>query len=204
MTLLLSLTCIAYGIVTTDQTSLACACAPQGRTWNRQTVLHTAPARLTWTSDLPRSRYLSPNSPSKTRCDGATPKCSTCTTYHEDCIYSTALDGRKPASKEYVKALQQRITLLEQALEEQTAAIHRMSVQEGGDEGGEGVRGGGGEPQTGEASQSHRHPVQSPLDDLLSGESPSSQIAAGGRFKIMRRDHILAYGPTSSYVSVEG
>lgn len=52
------------------------------------------------------------------RCDGNA-RCSTCVLYEEDCIYEPDLDGRKPATKMFVEALQNRIKVLEEMLGDQ-------------------------------------------------------------------------------------
>ncbi|ORY35317.1 fungal-specific transcription factor domain-domain-containing protein [Naematelia encephala] len=49
------------------------------------------------------------------RCNGQ-PRCQTCTTYDEECIYDPDHDGRKPATKQYVEALVNRVRQLEDML----------------------------------------------------------------------------------------
>lgn len=110
----------------------------------------------------------------KSRCDGATPSCSTCLAHKEECTYSAG-DGRKPPSKEYVQSLQERIRALERALEEQT----QQSCS-------------GATP----SDLSTNAP-----DSLCSGEGRAARPQNhGGRFKVVRGNQVVAYGPTSSYV----
>ncbi|BGP19681.1 hypothetical protein JCM10213v2_007777 [Rhodosporidiobolus nylandii] len=54
--------------------------------------------------------------PAQSKCDGGTPVCSTCTLYHDTCSYTSSQDGRRPAAKSYVKALEERVKLLEDLL----------------------------------------------------------------------------------------
>lgn len=49
------------------------------------------------------------------RCSGGSP-CEACILYHEDCSYTEKHDGRKPASKAFVSALEQRVKDLEAIL----------------------------------------------------------------------------------------
>ncbi|BGP02993.1 hypothetical protein NBRC10513v2_006720 [Rhodotorula toruloides] len=81
----------------------------------------------------------------KSKCDGKSP-CSTCTLYHDTCAYSGETDGRKPASKSYVTALEERVKVLE-ALLTQAGVSDDAATLEGavdrGDDGaglGEGVQ----------------------------------------------------------------
>ncbi len=46
------------------------------------------------------------------KCDGL-PRCATCTEFDEPCLYEADRDGRKPATKQYVEALESRVRLLE-------------------------------------------------------------------------------------------
>ncbi|CAD6583328.1 MAG: hypothetical protein CYPHOPRED_002339 [Cyphobasidiales sp. Tagirdzhanova-0007] len=90
----------------------------------------------------------------KVRCDGRTPTCSTCTTYEDECLYDLYHDARKPPSREYVGALQQRIRILEHQLD----TIQHVSREE------------------------------------------SESASAPGRFKVVKRGHVVTYGPTSAYM----
>lgn len=117
----------------------------------------------------------------KTRCDGGMPRCATCTLYKEDCVYDSGQDGRKPASKEYVQSLQERIRSLEAALDE--------TCRQNGAEGQDASL---GEPASTPSTA---------VTDAAEGPSPSTRNrGASGRFKVLRRNHVFAYGPTSSYV----
>ncbi|SCN81513.1 related to pathway-specific regulatory protein nit-4 [Fusarium fujikuroi] len=53
----------------------------------------------------------------RVKCDGQRPSCSTCNTAGEVCEYTTQDSNRKPPSKRYVEALQERIRTLEAQLE---------------------------------------------------------------------------------------
>ncbi|KAL4955740.1 fungal-specific transcription factor domain-containing protein [Aspergillus filifer] len=53
----------------------------------------------------------------RAKCDGTRPACSRCLQWQITCQYSTAEDGRRPASKAYVLQLRQRIDTLERLLE---------------------------------------------------------------------------------------
>ncbi|KAG4260928.1 hypothetical protein FPRO03_02751 [Fusarium proliferatum] len=53
----------------------------------------------------------------RVKCDGQRPSCSTCSTAGEVCEYTTQDSNRKPPSKRYVEALQERIRTLEAQLE---------------------------------------------------------------------------------------
>ncbi|KAL4814303.1 fungal-specific transcription factor domain-containing protein [Aspergillus spinulosporus] len=53
----------------------------------------------------------------RAKCDGKKPACSRCVHWQISCQYSTAEDGRRPASKAYVLSLRQRIDSLERLLE---------------------------------------------------------------------------------------
>lgn len=49
------------------------------------------------------------------RCSGGTP-CEACILYHEECVQSDSHDRRRPASKQYVSALEERVKELEALL----------------------------------------------------------------------------------------
>lgn len=49
----------------------------------------------------------------RTRCDGQ-PRCATCKSLNEECVYEGDQDGRRPATKQYVESLKNRIKLLEE------------------------------------------------------------------------------------------
>ncbi|RXK38884.1 hypothetical protein M231_03833 [Tremella mesenterica] len=51
----------------------------------------------------------------RTKCDGQ-PRCATCKSFDEECIYDPDQDGRKPATKLYVQALVNRVRTLEEQL----------------------------------------------------------------------------------------
>ncbi|KAL4761579.1 Zn(II)2Cys6 transcription factor [Aspergillus foveolatus] len=53
----------------------------------------------------------------RAKCDGKKPACSRCVHWQISCQYSTAEDGRRPASKAYVLSLRQKIDSLERLLE---------------------------------------------------------------------------------------
>ncbi|KAL5001524.1 fungal-specific transcription factor domain-containing protein [Aspergillus recurvatus] len=53
----------------------------------------------------------------RAKCDGKKPACSRCLQWQISCQYSTAEDGRRPASKAYVTSLRQKIESLERLLE---------------------------------------------------------------------------------------
>ncbi|KAL4749961.1 hypothetical protein BDW72DRAFT_204295 [Aspergillus terricola var. indicus] len=53
----------------------------------------------------------------RAKCDGKKPACSRCVHWQISCQYSTAEDGRRPASKAYVLSLRQKIASLERLLE---------------------------------------------------------------------------------------
>ncbi|RKK88002.1 hypothetical protein BFJ71_g13137 [Fusarium oxysporum] len=53
----------------------------------------------------------------RVKCDGQRPSCSTCHTNGEVCEYTAQDSNRKPPSKRYVEALQERIRTLEAQLE---------------------------------------------------------------------------------------
>lgn len=50
------------------------------------------------------------------RADPVRLRTATCNLYHDECTYSNDVDGRKPPARTYVAALEQRIKVLEQML----------------------------------------------------------------------------------------
>lgn len=70
-------------------------------------VGHLLPSDLTSHADG-RSR--------RTRCDGQ-PRCGTCRLVDEECVYEGDQDGRRPATKQYVESLKNRIKQLESQLQ---------------------------------------------------------------------------------------
>ncbi|GAA6023162.1 hypothetical protein JCM10207_005747 [Rhodosporidiobolus poonsookiae] len=58
----------------------------------------------------------------KSKCDGGQPTCSTCSLYHDECSYSAEQDGRRPAARAYVTALEDRIRVLEGLLKQRDDA----------------------------------------------------------------------------------
>mgnify|MGYP001576829577 FL=1 len=63
----------------------------------------------------------------KAKCSGDVPSCESCLISHEDCSYSGEHDGRKPASKQYLKALQERVKALEALLDGE--AISHVGIE---------------------------------------------------------------------------
>ena len=59
---------------------------------------------------------------------------ATCELYHDDCAYTAEQDGRRPAAKQYVTALEERVKVLERML--------KQGETLGEDEGGQGPDGG--------------------------------------------------------------
>lgn len=110
----------------------------------------------------------------KSRCDGARPSCSTCVVFGQECSYDPAQDGRKPPSRDYVRSLEERLRVLEAAIQDKyTSDCSSFS------------------PSQAEDAQ----PL--PRDAL-------PPVSSGGLFKVMNKDYVLAYGSTSSYVSGMG
>lgn len=62
----------------------------------------------------------------KVKCDGRKPRCYNCELYHDECTFVFHNDKRKPYPKEYIDALNTRITVLEDLLK--TANIDFESV----------------------------------------------------------------------------
>lgn len=101
------------------------------------------------------------------------PSCSTCQAHKEECIYDPDHDGRKPPSREYVQSLLGRIKALETALAERQPE------------------------ENGETPTSDYVDSQSPN---TAGSADASHRPKSARFKIVK-NQVVAYGPTSSYVS---
>lgn len=53
----------------------------------------------------------------KAKCTGQPPSCQTCQLYNDECKWGEDDDGRKPASRQFVQSLKNRIKSLEAALE---------------------------------------------------------------------------------------
>ncbi|GAA6042421.1 hypothetical protein JCM8097_008444 [Rhodosporidiobolus ruineniae] len=70
----------------------------------------------------------------KSKCDGGTPSCSNCRLYHDDCTYSSAQDGRRPAPKAYVQALEERIRVLEALLKDGNEGMGLAALDEDDEE----------------------------------------------------------------------
>ncbi|GAA5899523.1 hypothetical protein JCM8208_000581 [Rhodotorula glutinis] len=65
----------------------------------------------------------------KSKCDAREP-CSTCELYHDECTYTAEQDGRRPAAKSYVSALEERVKVLERMLK-QGSALGEDEASEG-------------------------------------------------------------------------
>lgn len=130
----------------------------------------------------------------KIKCDGATPRCSNCILYKQECIYQPTADKRKIQRKDRTAALEARIELLENLLREHGIAVPESNVEllsgltpvtslnEIGPETGANL------VDDGDGDDSK--PKEDSLVDQLSGRMGSLQIADDGQLRF--------YGPTSN------
>lgn len=64
---------------------------------------------------------------------------ATCTLYQDQCSYSSETDGRKPASKSYVTALEERVKVLEALLTKAGVSDDATSLEGAVEGGGDGT-----------------------------------------------------------------
>lgn len=86
-------------------------------------------------------------------------------TYNDECVYDTARDRRRPVSKAYVAALEDRVAWMERRLGDFDTGVEQMRGQEN--------------TELGEETMAHRHPnqsaVSSPEHEFLQTVAATSQ-----------------------------